>query len=78
MTRKKHDATTESDIVEALARDTFYGQIPTQVVVPAGYRGADQVNGIPVETSKATKRPYIVSAAGGRLGFDGKEIGQKG
>jgi hypothetical protein len=70
----ENTTTTEEEIKTALSRDTFYGQNPVKIVVPAGYNGAATVNGVPVETSQHAKGPYIVPAEGGRLGFDGKEL----
>ena len=65
---------TEAEIKTALCRDEFYGQIPRNVVVPTGYDGPASIDGIRVKVSADVDVPYIVSAEGGQLGFDGLEL----
>jgi hypothetical protein len=65
---------TEEEIRRALKRDEFYGQCPERIVVPTGYTGAMEVDGVDVQIDPDADEPYVIPAEGGRLGFDGVEI----
>ena len=65
---------TEQQIRKSLARDVYYGQVPAKVVVPPGYAGPDNINGVLIEIAADAEEAYVVPCEGGRLALDGTEL----